>query len=1091
MTRLKKALSIALCLTMLLGTVAVGFVFASADNTGEIKSYSELVSEYTENFFYAGFEIYEGDELTDGAVSAGDTLHVKYYVKTDYTLTKGLYYLIIAADDTSVTTANYISSPPATGKALTIKTYSDNKTATAKTAKVTASYFPTYNVANWASVNISDILYTGARTANTDDPMFEFDIVLADTAAVLGNFKIFLVNEAFTAYTGSYTSGRPYETLNNSTKQKADNCEIITEPVSFSIGNAVTFNDAEGNEISKTTYAAGDTIVPPEGIENLYGWKDADGNLVDFSQTKMGSSSVTYTAVLTTDEVTYTFNGNGGTVNGEETLTVTKVITETLNLGDYAAEHGSAILNGWLLGDEQLDTDATYTPTNANGATFTAAWVGEINIMIYNLEDGWQVFDTLSGNYGDTWSVDLDNVVKAKVSDNLEEAEALTGVENVHIELKYIMYKNSSDKIVEITRTERSKVVFGETSEIYLSFGITLTLEKYYPVFDEDVEPTGDYELYNTVTRTYAFDCDKEAYTSTGNSDFSNDAAFVTFDSRQDEGTAGYFKRIEDDENVNFAFTSEYYDGEDNALTFYNVNGYYQHTLLISEFDEEGVFKLYTKPASKSYDVFVNVDANNTIYSTLKVPYGETIDISYFETMKKLSGADTEFSYTELKEDGASAGKGGYQLTAIYVGSEEDDALTGTVFTVDKEFVANYAKDRKDGNYYRPTIYFESSWEAKDYIFTVMYQNASGEWVELLSKKFSGDTEVRFANLIDEDAKAIIKSDILEGQYPEDSILDKEDGTTFTSAKAYEGPMTLKIRYNSETYYCYGDYNNNQGKTDEKGNPVPSTAYQQYQPYYGDIVYAPDYDEETYDGERPMFNSFLTYAPISTPKNVQKTDKDGNLVYEPLYREVVDEDGNVVINPTTGKPATEIVTDEEGNIVYDESKPVWQVNKGSERGRPYRNCEYVGWKVYHVEGNYKNFSDLPSEDKWIEGWGNDEYRAYYTIIMQIQWKNDGDFFFRVYDTENNIYSALGRDFKMYYWNKNKPCSKSEAVLNTDPESFIILFFKFNKEEANEEDGLYRNSIYFTPITLGPSIFSPAFVPKLIPTLVGLIKGLIA
>ena len=91
MSAFKKVISLVLCFTMLLGTVAVaGDLLApkasAAEVTSSIKSYAELAEQY-DNFIYLGTDAYEtvdGElELSDGYVQPGDKLTFRFYMKSD------------------------------------------------------------------------------------------------------------------------------------------------------------------------------------------------------------------------------------------------------------------------------------------------------------------------------------------------------------------------------------------------------------------------------------------------------------------------------------------------------------------------------------------------------------------------------------------------------------------------------------------------------------------------------------------------------------------------------------------------------------------------------------------------------------------------------------------------------------------------------------------------------------------------------------------------------------------------------------------------------------------------------------------------
>ena len=173
----------------------------------------------------------------------------------------------------------------------------------------------------------------------------------------------------------------------------------------------------------------------------------------------------------------------------------------------------------------------------------------------------------------------------------------------------------------------------------------------------------------------------------------------------------------------------------------------------------------------------------------------------------------------------------------------------------------------------------------------------------------------------------------------------------------------------------------------------------------------------------------------------------------------------------------------------------------------------MGTKVYHLDTVVRNWSDMPAQSEWKEGYENDEYRIYNTAILQLQWKSDADFLFRVYDNDGfsislpingasfginmngNIYSALGKDLKWYYWNGDKPCKKGEGKLNTTPDSQIILLLWPKREVlelGTDENGnpITSSGWIFEAVSIGKTWFKPSFIPDLIPTLLPLIKGLL-
>ena len=972
----------------------------------------------------------------------------------------------------------------------------------------------THTLLSWAVIKVNDISNSTARTcAQSDSPLCELDITLADNAAALESFDIFVIPQTFSANTGIYKA-QYYQTLGGKNSQKAAHFET-SGMQTFNVSSVVTFNDAAGNLISSSAYAAGDTIVPPTSTSSdFFGWKDSNGNLVDFSKTKMGSTSVTYTEVLNTEIVNYNFDANGGSIMGSGSYTLNdKKVTDEIDFSNFVPEppenYTDATFSGWTVGDKLYKPDDKYKPTSVNDVTFTASW-GGLKIMVSNIDTGWtEAMTYTGGDYGKAFTTADYNNIKTRLENSVylngdKTLKEIVGT-TLDVTCSAFFYSKADGTKVNIQGIYDS-VVFGTTTTLYAYCSFTYTVNKYFPNFDADGVAIADsYTAYGTpitfIYSTYFNGDNKEEniakdgkYVSGTGKAFDPDGSPLMLQLKKYDSVANKYvnttgeetngvKQLEYDEVKKYNYTSAYKDGNDKVITFSTDTATKNYNIKFSAFDENGVYNFYTVPVEKTYNVvaYIDGDASKRLVLTKQYKFGDTIVADDFKSMY-YDGDKTQtvISPDDLKQDGKPANKMGYKLKDIYFMDEATSALAaGASFTIDKTVVDNSYSD------YLNAIIFNSTWEEQSYSFTLSYKNANGEWKELVTKEFKGSKNVTYGDLVNSDAQAIIDSDHPVGEVATINGFKIVGQEGFVSTvEAYKGPLNLRLNYSAENYYAYIDYNN--------GSTVKDTGYQIKPIAYGSVLYDPNFDAATGDANNaPYFNRFiLSFMPTTYPVKKQKEDSDGNLVYKYLEVEVKDADGNVVLDGS-GQPKMEFAKDEKGNYIYDTTQPIYVDAKGDVFQRPYRNCEYVGTKVYHLDAKYVNYSDLPDQSEWIEGYGNDEYKLYGTTIIQVQWKNDNDFFLRVYDTENNLYSAFGKDFKMYYWNKNKPCTKSEAVLNTNAENQVVILFKITKEEANAEDGLTKNSWYLTPFYLGNDIFEPAFLPKLVPTIVSLLKKLLS
>ena len=477
-------------------------------------------------------------------------------------------------------------------------------------------------------------------------------------------------------------------------------------------------------------------------------------------------------------------------------------------------------------------------------------------------------------------------------------------------------------------------------------------------------------------------------------------------------------------------------------------------------------------PQKTVYHIGIKVEGN--IYATGKpYYYGDEIDLSAFSELateqtvfqKYAQGKDEQYeknkiALTDLYNDGAAVGKAGYSLTAITYNTgsgtidfkNDDDAK----LLIDEALVE---KATGKDDYSNKYISFDTEWVGSDYTFNIYYQNANSEWVHAITKTFSTGQDITYDALIGSgstlDQK--IKDDHPYGSVPGTSLTKEPGGSAWDNIKAQDAAnennsIDLYIKYTVDGRYVMVDYNN---AYDENGEPNKDKTPGEVSPKldYGTVIYDPSYTADS-GTERPYANTYLIdegFKISSVPDQKQETDGDGNKKYNPVYVDVLDEDGNPVYDGD--KIKQEAKKDEDGNIVYDYSSPIMADAKSKEEARPYRNCEFNGFKVYYVDGVYSTIADLPDKSEWKEGF-NDQNETgaqhlYTTVILQVQWIADSDFLFRVYDDQGNISFAMGKDYSRHYWNVNGyPCNKGENVLVEDPDKYYCIFLKLVKEEDN-------------------------------------------
>lgn len=893
----------------------------------------------------------------------------------------------------------------------------------------------------------------------------------------------------------------------------------------------------------------------------------------------------------------YIFNPNGGTfapgvevdANGNHSMVIE--VGDVINLSTLAPTRADGVeFLGWKVGSEFYEPDATYTVTAENVVlqTFTAFWAdGAVPIYMSRVPgfntsgkidyvDGtnyWVQVGTFYGNKGEvlteaklTEAINLvSNTATADPYDidpeiaqqlgytgsglniTLSTAVATTGVPYPRI--RHAEMDNFSDAagrygIGKFKYGAGNSLGTGEynLTALYIVSEIKFETDVYYPNRNPDGTLANDGTLPEHYTLT-------QGVTS------------VNYRSGTNGRITSTIRVIElaalKDPNLKPETEKQSYKLSSLSNPTISNNPEISKNILNPAVTTRNVIVVYSVVTNKKFYIALDASISQPKYrffdATFKI--GDSVTYADVQNIGKYaqSGFNREATLQELMVSGARIESPGYCLTDLYfvnpVTGERTDFVVDGVPDETASFVYtselnSYAMgdenwkvraQQNSENVAETALFFNSVWKIQNYYFEVRYLNADSEATYLTSFTLQGNARVTLAS-VSQELRDMVAQDHPEGRVPGDYNIFMIDGELKPAdcfASSYssdpDNPTIIELIYKEDRRYAYVDYNNGQSAEEAASHTKYDTLK------YGDLIYRPNWEPESPEDKKPPFNTYMdNFAPASNALREIAKDNDGDNIYEQLQRPVIGADGQPVTD-ANGVVLMENVyedkLDAEGNPildengkpipdydkpVYDETKPVYVDEKGNTKERPYRNCEFVGYKMYEVKNegnNYASFADLPARSTWTEISLNEEVRARNTPILQIQWKSDKDFFFRVYNGTkvelniigafsggkligqsgtSTIYSALGKDFKMYYWKDNKPCTKAEAVFNPNPENFFTLYLKFQMEEAEFENGEIKKLPIISAVQIGKEIFTdPMFIGKLIPTILGLLQSILS
>ncbi len=1139
MKTVRKITAIILCAVMMVGMMAMG-LYATAADGSTVKSFAELSSDYEgKQFIYQALRLYDenDNELTaDSVLDVTKTYTIKIFFKSNCTI-YGTTYLVAALD------GDMFNAPVKTvgGSQVVIgkdavsaanKAFAANNAAYSEI--VASTGYTSDDIVTWNGIRVTYLMSGTANNPNTatptsDDPVYVGTVTLKDDAAF---GQAVLDSSFYQNCVSKYNNGSADEPIGKIAS--ARNEYSFPEGTEFITDGNFTFKTNKKFEINYTyedgtqaydpaEYSYGESVNLPR-INGVYGWT-LDGKIV----TELTASrDATLVAIPANKQITVTLNaGDGATIDGESSVSLTCPISDGFaDLSGYKATYSEAgvAFGGWQDANGEVYTDK-YTFNSADDVTLTAQRAGAVDILVQTVklnaetstyEYGYEKLFTYYGNYGAYANGDDYMKIIKRCAEMQNQIPEITGISSLKLtgdtdtrsykimysangkipgtpdctysetintsdEIKtwaytYFGWKNSDGNPAPIDLFSGYEVQFGIDidliSELVLNACVVFTADVYTPKFDDEGivkkddngkyglewnEPVTSNIVYTPLQEKYAEKNSKIALKNATNALPLVDVDISGIDT--------------------YSYTVDYKDGNDGTISVDDVSKKLAPKYASTDNDNPNHLTIYVDVAEKPYYVGIYVDRNGgksekrASYSVLGI--GDTITLDSFEYLgmesNVLSGNETgKFPLSQLYKNGAADSEGpiianrGYKLTRIYLvttdGQEIDVTQDGDTIKLDKDFINTYIIDSES-----PVAYFNTEWVANDYTVKFHYLGKDGKWIFSHEKAVSGSEAITYASLVDEELTQTINDNCPESLSPYanglslNSEITSNGNGTDTNIYAYladeseDGVLNVYASYNTSKRTAFVDFNNGVDKEGNVNEDIVGQGirYSSEPMNYGTTIYDPEYDvEESGLENEPFFSQWIrTTAPNSTPA-ATVTEVDGE---------------KKVSDP-----------------------------KADDKYRPYRNCEFLGFKAYYVDGVYTSFEDLPAQETWKEGY-NDRSETgaqhiYTTSILQMQWMADTDFLFRVYDDSDCISWALGKNFKSYYWAPFTgmgvnaiPATKADIVHCQDPEKNINILFLPKRDEV---DG----SFYFYHLSIEKTWLNLLTYAKLIPTIIDLLKS---
>ena len=770
----------------------------------------------------------------------------------------------------------------------------------------------------------------------------------------------------------------------------------------------VTFLENDGTEISAEEYVENTDVTVPAAVENELGWVNMATGKVDEAIVSGGTitaiANITYKRILTTDKFDIKVNLDGGTIDGESTLTIKAGYGEEVDLTEY-----TPVKPGYTAVWEP----STVKVESINGATAKVKWEAKtFQATFYANKGDAEAYKVVDIKYGARLecaaptaadeSVYFDGWYNA-ATDEAASANAGTSLGNYNLEdnsayyAKWTEYphkviikaKNfttgewtdietlygksgsvSVNKLKEIKASVNvaedlawdGKVTFARGdnytsmsfNETYASADIITEAVAYegtkvlylhaFPIFELEYQ----LPVYDEATGKYT-----DEYT-TAVKEFKAtsfvESAQINLNKRDVVPAAGY---VFDKWTTADGATPTFFDsGSNYVFTLSRANGS-KLTIKASFKLEEYEIRFLIGTSDGQSIIPVGV---NTIGAVLNA---ETAEFVYATGANKGQARKLP-EVGKVNEEMAEPvqGKEGHKLIGWYL-TNPDELIDINNFEITPELAAK-AIVPTSGNKY---ILVNSKWEAQNYD-AKFYFWAEGSTID--NPIYTEEPIVVSAPVgtgRDDLVKMFSDADIakLNASVPEGVTLSttwrNEDGSTASNSLAVGGSKYYAI-YETVQLRVYVDWNSKEDDSD-----------------WFDVS-----DQNVRYGDDTMRGEY-------------------NSVDRGVYHYVTA--GLQVTNLEKPTPAHEI----------------------------------VGWKTYHV----KDYTTVKDPSTWLEG-TNDEGTAIAmdTIVYQAQWKEHKQFLFRIYDMNGNLSKALGKDFKMYYWKDSRVADKDRASIKTDDTMLILL-----------------------------------------------------
>ena len=1092
MSTFKKVISLVLCLTMLLGTFAVAFAGTETEtsHTGDasvIKTVAELKdgTYKSGNYLYLGIDFYEKNavgawEITDHYVQPGDTIRGYFYLKSNLYIGAGAPYFVFERSFFDVTNAqvaltydtkydpdktDYPTESYPGNIANTVGTYAviNDSHPTVSGNGLTFNYttkwarnipgFTEITQTNWHGVPLTesdtwdfwyaswkrDTSTTDALRFESDEHFYTFDIkvreFMPDGVTKLPDGKTGFVkldkrvltiwdnerdagkttksNRASNISTfNEYTQYSKTKALNQATWLTID--DFITEDCNhtFTIGEPVspdakkytiTFIENDGTEISSEEYVENTNVTVPAVVENELGWANVSTGKIDSTvvsgQTITAVANATYKRVLSTDKFDVTVNLDGGTIDGETTLVIKAGYGEEVDLTAYAPEKP---------GFTAVWEPSTVTVESINGASAKVKWEAKAFQATFYAnkgdENAYKVIDikyntklecaapvAAEGLYFDGWV----NAATDELASSTASIGLYTKEENTAYYAKWTPYPHKVTFMVKDFVTGEWK----EFDTLYAKSG--------------SVSVNQMKEIKAAVT---AADLNWE-----GNVTFARGNNYTSMSFNEKYASADIITEAVAYEGAKVIYIHAFpvFEIEFQIPVYDEATGEYKdeytrETKTLSPTAYEGTIafsKAGVAPAAGyTFDKWVAEDGAQASYHDSGANYVFSVS-SAASAAKQVVKAQFKLEEYELRFNiGTSTGDTVKPVNVKNIGDVLDldtaefvyatGANKGQATTLPEIGVAGEAQEN--------VVHGKEGYKLIGWYF-------NGEAIEADGFEITPEIAAK-ASVASDGTKYIIITSQWEAQNYDVKFYFWAEGSTLEKPVYTEDPIVVSVPVNTsradaiakmsdadlakinasvpEGMKLTGGWRDSKGNT--AANPIPAGGESFYAIYDTlSIKVWVDWNSKEDDSDwKDISNQGVRFGDDTMRGEYNSPDRG-------VYHYV-----------TSGLNITDI-------------------------DRPSVYHEIVGWKVYHV----KDAATAKDPSTWLEGTNDDGTSiAVDTLIYQAQWKQQKDFFFRVYDIVGELSMGLGKDFKMYYWKDGRIATKDRAVINTD-ENMLVLFFK--------------------------------------------------